>query len=52
MGQVKTLLAMYVPPDPQRMQEAFQASKVSIIPSPGSGTPASSSRTTRSPATR
>ena len=36
MGQVKTLLAMYVPPDPQRMQQAFQAGKVSLSPS-GSG---------------
>jgi hypothetical protein len=38
MGQVKTLLAMYVPPNPQRMQAAFQAGKVSVNPSPGSGT--------------
>ena len=37
MGQVKTLLAMYVPPDPQRMQQAFQEGKVSINPSPDSG---------------
>jgi hypothetical protein len=29
MGQVKTLLAMYVPPDPQRMQQAFQSGKAS-----------------------
>jgi hypothetical protein len=27
MGQVKTLLAMYVPPDPQRMQQAFQSDR-------------------------
>jgi hypothetical protein len=38
MGQVKTLLALYVPPNPQRMQQAFGAGKVSINPSPGSGT--------------
>ena len=28
MGQVKNLLGMYVPPDPQHMQQAFQAGKV------------------------
>jgi hypothetical protein len=38
MGQVKTLLALYVPPNSQKMQQAFQAGKVSINPSPGSGT--------------
>jgi hypothetical protein len=32
MGQVKSLLAMYVPPDPQRMQQAFQSGKVSFHP--------------------
>jgi hypothetical protein len=32
MGQVKNLLGMYVPPDPQRMQQAFQANKVSLSP--------------------
>jgi hypothetical protein len=32
MGQVKGLLAMYVPPDPQRMQQAFQTGKVSLTP--------------------
>ena|SRR5215813_10225612 len=37
MGQVKTLLAMYVPPNPQKMQQAFQAGKVSFNPA-GSGT--------------
>jgi hypothetical protein len=37
MGQVKTLLAMYVPPDPQRMQQAFQQQKVSLVPGGGSG---------------
>lgn len=37
MGQVKSLLGMYVPPDPQRMQEAFQSGKVSLNPNPSSG---------------
>jgi hypothetical protein len=37
MGQVKTLLAMYVPPDSQRMQQAFQQQKVSLVPGGGSG---------------
>jgi hypothetical protein len=37
MGQVKTLLALYVPPDPQRMQAAFQAGKVSLQPDPDAG---------------
>jgi hypothetical protein len=37
MGQVKTLLAMYVPPNPQRMQEALQEHKVSITPGGDSG---------------
>ncbi len=32
MGQVKVLLAKYVPPDPQSMQQAFQAGKVSLNP--------------------
>ena len=38
MGQVKTLLALYVPPNPQKMQEAFGAGKASLNPSPDSGT--------------
>jgi hypothetical protein len=39
MGQVKTLIAMYVPPDPQRIQQAVQAGKASINPgSEGSAT--------------
>jgi hypothetical protein len=38
MGQVKTLLAMYVPPDLQRMQQAIQAGKVFLNPRPGAGT--------------
>jgi hypothetical protein len=37
MGQVKTLLALYVPPNPQNMQQAFQAGKASISPSPDAG---------------
>jgi hypothetical protein len=32
MGQVKTLLALYVPPKPQQMQQAFQAGKASLTP--------------------
>ncbi len=35
MGDVKSLLALYVPPDPQRMQQAFQAGKVSLNPAGG-----------------
>jgi hypothetical protein len=37
MGQVKTLLALYVPPDPDRMQQAFQEHKASLVPGAGSG---------------
>jgi hypothetical protein len=37
MGQVKTLLALYVPPDPQRMQQALQSGKASLIPNPSGG---------------
>ncbi len=36
MDQVKGLLSIYVPPDPQRMQEAYQAGKFSLNPVPGS----------------
>ncbi len=36
MGQVKTLLALYVPPDPQKMAQAFQAGNASLSSSPGS----------------
>jgi hypothetical protein len=36
MGQVKQLLAMYVPPDSQRMQQAFQSGNASFVPN-GSG---------------
>jgi len=32
MGDVKGLLALYVPPDPQRMEQAFQAGKVLLNP--------------------
>jgi hypothetical protein len=35
MGDVKSVLAMYVPPDPQKMQQAFQAGKVSLNPAGG-----------------
>src|SRR5580658_10395299 len=35
MEDVKGLLTMYVPPDPQRMQQAFQAGKVSFNPAGG-----------------
>jgi hypothetical protein len=33
MGDVKGVLSMYVPPDPDKMQQAFQAGKVSLNPS-------------------
>jgi hypothetical protein len=35
MQDVKAILSMYVPPDPQKMQSAFQAGKVSFNPIPG-----------------
>ncbi len=35
MGDVKGLLALYVPPDPQKMQQAFQAGKASLNPAGG-----------------
>jgi hypothetical protein len=35
MDDVKGLLTMYVPPDPQNMQQAFQAGKVSFNPAGG-----------------
>jgi hypothetical protein len=38
MGQVKTLLAKYVPPDPQKMEQAFQAGNASLNPNPGAQT--------------
>ena len=37
MGDVKVLLAKYVPPNPQNMQQAFQAGKASLSPNPSSG---------------
>ena len=35
MQDVKAVLSMYVPPDPQKMQAAYQAGKVSLNPVPG-----------------
>jgi hypothetical protein len=35
MNDVKNLLTMYVPPDPQKMQQAFQAGKASLNPAGG-----------------
>ena len=35
MDQVKGLLTLYVPPDPQRMESAYQAGKFSLNPMPG-----------------
>jgi hypothetical protein len=35
MEDVKGVLGMYVPPDPQRMQQAFEAGKVSLNPAGG-----------------
>jgi len=35
MGEVKVLLGQYVPPDPQKMQQAYQAGKVSLNPQGG-----------------
>jgi hypothetical protein len=35
MGQVKGLLAMYLPPDPQKMEQAKQAGNFSVNPVPG-----------------
>jgi len=37
MGDVKALLGKYVPPDPQRMQQAAGSGKVSLNPNPSSG---------------
>jgi len=36
MQDVKAVLAMYVPPDPQRMQQAYQSGNVALSPAPGS----------------
>jgi len=35
MQQVKSVISMYIPPDAQRMQKAFQAHNVSIVPGGG-----------------
>jgi len=35
MGDVKALLSLYVPPDPQRIQRDYQAGKVSLNPAGG-----------------
>lgn len=35
MQDVKAVLSMYVPPNPQKMQAAYQAGKVSLNPVPG-----------------
>jgi hypothetical protein len=35
MQDVKAILSMYVPPDPQKMQAAYQAGKISLNPLPG-----------------
>lgn len=35
MSQVKSLLSIYVPPDPQRMEEAYRAGKFALNPVPG-----------------
>jgi hypothetical protein len=37
MGEVKGLLARYVPPNPQSMQQAFQSGKASLNPNASSG---------------
>jgi hypothetical protein len=35
MGEVKDLLAMYLPPDPQKMEQVKQAGNLSVNPVPG-----------------
>ncbi len=35
MGDVKNLLALYVPPEPQKMQQAYEAGKAFLNPAPG-----------------
>jgi hypothetical protein len=35
LEEVKGVLSMYVPPDPQKMQQAYQAGNVSLNPVPG-----------------
>jgi hypothetical protein len=37
MQQVKSIISLYVPPDPQRMQKAFQAHNVSMNSTLGAG---------------
>ncbi len=37
MQQVKSVISLYVPPDPQRMQKAFQAHNVSLNSTMGTG---------------
>ena len=37
MGGVKKVIAMYVPPDPHRMQQAFQGGNVSLKPAGATG---------------
>lgn len=36
MQDVKAVLAMYIPPDPQRMQQAYQSGNLALSPAPGS----------------
>ena len=38
MGQVKTLLGKYTPPDPQKMEQAFKSGNVSLDPNPAAQT--------------
>lgn len=38
MGQVKTLLAEYTPPDPRRIEQAFQSGNASLNPNPSTQT--------------
>ena len=35
MGDVKSILTLYMPPNPQKMQRAFQAGNVSFVPGAG-----------------
>jgi hypothetical protein len=35
MGEVKSLLALYVPPNPEKMQQAYDAGKMSLNPAGG-----------------
>src|SRR5215469_2504630 len=38
MGQVKSLLANYTPPDPQKMEQAFKSGNASLNPNPAAQT--------------